>query len=344
MAIRCVKICVCCLLLIVLHITLVETAFSLPAGSREQGASRFLSGITGSDELTQFLKTAVSDLLARNPWLKTENLQVSLIDLSRADHPRSAHINGEQRIYPASVVKCIYLIAAYRWMEEQKIELDAQWQLNLKKMIRFSDNQATRWVLYKLTGAGPGEALPHDKYIEFRENRLVVKHWLETLGIQNLHCVHPTYDGNGDLFGRDLQFLRDRSFANVTISQPGGFPNRLSVTALDIARLLSLLATGHLLNPENTKAVLDLMKRDVREQKYLELRIAGGAARIHGMQVYSKSGTYGETFADVGIVRAEDSRQLVLAVFIQRKKTHRIDFIAELTERCIRKLIGPALQ
>ena len=344
MTIRLLRICLCCVLLLMLHITLVQPAFSLPAGNREKEASRFLSRIAGSDELTQFLETAVADLLARDRSLKKENLQVSLIDLSRADHPWSAHVNGEQRIYPASVVKFIYLIAAYRWMEEKKIELDAEWQLNLKKMIRLSDNQATRWVLYKLTGAGPGEALSHDKYIEFREKRLVVKQWLKTMGLHNLHCVHPTYDGNGDLFGRDLQFLKDRFFANVTISQPGGFPNRLSVTALDITRLLALLATGHLLNPENTKAVLNLMKRDITEQKYLELRIAGGADRIHGMQVYSKSGTYGETFADVGIVQAEDSTQLVLAVFIQRKKAHRIDFIAELTERCIQHLLQSARQ
>ena len=42
---------------------------------------------------------------------------------------------------------------------------------------------------------------------DFRDRRLRVDAWLRTLGIDDLHCVNPTYDGGGDLFGRDVQFL-----------------------------------------------------------------------------------------------------------------------------------------
>jgi len=307
---------------------------------RSAAAANYLSTILISDTLQEFLATTAADLLAKDQPLQRATFQAALIDLSYPEQPRSAHVNGDQRVYPASVAKFIYLIAAYRWAEENRIVLDAQWQQHLKRMIRHSDNQSTRWVVYHLTGTEPGPELPPAEYAQFRESRLAVKRWLIALGINNLHCVHPTYDGNGDLFGRDLQFLRDRSFRGETVSQPGGFPNRLSVTASDTARLLALLATGRLLTPENTEAALKLMKRDVREQQYLERRIAGGAAQISGLEVYSKSGTYRETFADAGIVKAANAKQMVLVVFIQNHQGYKGNFIADLTERCARHLLG----
>src|SRR4029077_2514915 len=83
----------------------------------------------------------------------------------------------------------------------------------LTLMIHNSSNQATRGVFARLTGTEPGPELPPDAYRGFRDRRLVVKRWLRTLGITDLHCVNPTYDGNGDLFGRDKQFIRDASVA-----------------------------------------------------------------------------------------------------------------------------------
>jgi len=52
------------------------------------------------------------------------------------------------------------------------------------------------------------------------------------------------------------------------------------MTALDTARLLALLTTGRLLSPENTEAVLKLMKREVKEQKHLKRRIAAARRRF----------------------------------------------------------------
>ena len=45
------------------------------------------------------------------------------------------------------------------------------------------------------------------------------------------------------------------------------------------------------------------MRRDPQEQPHLAARIAGGAARLPGLQVYAKSGTWGPIYADAGIVR-----------------------------------------
>ncbi len=123
-------------------------------------ASLFLSTITVSDDLQDFLEKTARALVAVDPMLQKGTFQVTIIDLSKTQQPRLAQLNGEQRVYPASVVKFIYLIAAYRWMEEKRIELDAEWQRHLKRMIRYSDNQSTRWIVYALTGTQAGAELP----------------------------------------------------------------------------------------------------------------------------------------------------------------------------------------
>ena len=56
------------------------------------------------------------------------------------------------------------------------------------------------------------------------------------------------------------------------------------------------------LTPEDSATVRRRMKRDPKQQPHLARRIAGGAARIPGLEVYAKSGTWGPDYADAGIV------------------------------------------
>ena len=82
------------------------------------------------------------------------------------------------------------------------------------------------------------------------------------------------------------------------------------------------------------------MRRDPVEQPHLAHRIAGGAARLPGLEVYAKSGTWGPIYADAGIVRQLDTgRQIAIAVFTEATPAYRGDFIAELTEQLARHLL-----
>ena len=82
-------------------------------------------------------------------------------------------------------------------------------------MIRESSNQATQHVVARLTGTQPGPELPPAAYADFKQRRLSVNAWLRALGVTGLHCVNPTYDGDGDLSGRDVQFLKDRGVGGL---------------------------------------------------------------------------------------------------------------------------------
>jgi Beta-lactamase enzyme family len=113
------------------------------------------------------------------------------------------------------------------------------------------------------------------------------------------------------------------------------------MTAVGTAKLLALLATDRALSPESSAIVRRRMRRDVVEQPHLAHRLAGGAARLSGLEVYSKSGTWGPIYADAGIIRHVSGRQLVLVVFTQAQPPYRGDFIADLAQRAAEHVLSP---
>jgi hypothetical protein len=239
------------------------------------------------------------------------------------------------------VVKFVYLMAAYAWEEQGKLRIEGDLDQQLTAMIYKSSNIATQQVFRTLTGTEPGPALAARKYTEFRERRMAVKRWLETLGVTGIHSIHPTYNGGGDLFGRDVQLLKDASVKGGISNASGTFRNRQAMTAVGTAKLLALLASDLGLSPHSAAEVRQRMRRDPAKQPYQRHRIAGGALQVSGVEVYSKTGTWGPIFADAGIIRGPSGRQLVLAVFIEANPAYRGDFIARLARACTSALLRP---
>jgi beta-lactamase class A len=307
----------------------------------ETGPHAWLGSIQPSDELQAFLDATIEELLSGDAALREQTLRVTVIDLpaAAADAPGLAHRNGDSPVYPASVVKLVYLMAAYAWRDQGRLQIDPAFERLLREMIYASSNRATQRVLRRLTGTQAGPRLEPEPYAAFRERRHRVKHWLQELGIDDLHTVHPTYDGGGDLYGRDLQFLQDPTIPGSLPDQTGPYRNRQAMTANATARLLALLATDQALSPRSSAEARDQMRRDPRRQRYLKQRIAGGADLRPDLEVFSKTGTWGPIFADAGIVRHASGHQLVVVVFLEGRPAYRGSFIARLTRRSVRRLL-----
>ena len=305
------------------------------------GAREYLASIRPSSELQAFLDSTAQSLEAADPSLQRTDVRIALLDMSSGEPPLLAQRRGDTPIYPASVVKFVYLMAAYAWQEDGKRRIDNEMDGLLTQMIHNSSNQATREVFARLTGTEPGPDLPPTAYEVFRERRLSIERWLQTLGITDLHCVNPTYDGDGDLFGRDKQFVSDRSVIGGLPKSGDEFANRNAMTAVGTAKLLALLATDRALSPESSAAARLRMRRDPVEQPHLAHRIAGGAARVPNLEVYSKSGTWGPIYADAGIIHHVSGRQFVLVVYTTGSPPYHGDFIADLTYRCALHLLTP---
>lgn len=303
-----------------------------------QEAARYLGSIRRSTDLQEFLDRTVAQLEAGDPALRRADVRIALLDLS-TEPPQLAERRGESPIYPASVVKFIYLMAAYAWQEKGTRHIDAEMDVLLREMIHDSSNRATQQVFARLTRTEPGPELSPEAYAEYAQRRLAVNRWLAEIGIGDLHCANPTYDGDGDLAGRDRQFVSDRRIAGAPAARDGELGNRNAMTAVGTAKALALLATDRALTAEDSAEARRRMKRDPKEQPHLAARIAGGAARLVDLDVYSKSGTWGPIYADAGIVRHASGRQFVLVVFTQGQPPYRGDFIADLTERCAAHLL-----
>src|SRR5207237_9705931 len=91
----------------------------------------------------------------------TENqLAITLIELRDPQHPVTASFRGNERIYPASVVKLFYLVAVHRWLEDKKIQEADELKRAVRDMIVVSSNEATQYVVDVLTQTTGGHEMP----------------------------------------------------------------------------------------------------------------------------------------------------------------------------------------
>src|SRR3954463_16172810 len=90
-----------------------------------------------SDHLQNALDRAVQETVSAfsDKNLRTNELAVTLLDLREASHVTAASHRGDVRIYPASVIKLFYLVAAHQWMEDGKIAETPELRRALHDMI-----------------------------------------------------------------------------------------------------------------------------------------------------------------------------------------------------------------
>src|SRR5688500_13104756 len=110
------------------------------------------------DVVDRAAKTTLERFANKN--LQEKQLSITLIDLRDHQHPVTASFRGNERIYPASVVKLFYLVAAHRWLEDKKIELTPELTRALRDMIVDSSNEATQYVVDVITHTTSGYELP----------------------------------------------------------------------------------------------------------------------------------------------------------------------------------------
>lgn len=116
------------------------------------------------------------------------------------------HHQGDRLIYPASVCKLFYLAAIAAAEERGEITLDDEDHRAVHAMIATSSNDATTYLLGRLTGAFDGPRLPPDALDGWMGQRQAVMGWLNRLGIpafEGIHLSHSTYEDSP--YGRAKQ-------------------------------------------------------------------------------------------------------------------------------------------
>src|SRR5215212_5078823 len=238
--------------------------------------------------------------------LQQDQLSITLIDLRDPKHPQTASFRGNERIYPASVVKLFYLVAAHRWLEDKKIEQTPELTRALRDMIVDSSNEATQYVLDVLTHTTGGYELPPKEMEEWQYQRNAVNRYFSSLGYTNINVNQKTFCE--DAYGRER------------VSRGPNGENRNKLTTDATARLLMEIVTGRAANPARTAAMMDLLKREYTGQSSDADDQGRGFTGIalqgrEGFRLWSKAGWTSTTRHDVAYVEMPDGVKFVLATF-----------------------------
>ena len=263
---------------------------------------------TASRSLQSLVDEAAAKTLEKfaDKKLDEKQLSITLIDLRDPAHPRQASFRGNERIYPASVVKLFYLAAAHRWLEDKKIEDTPELRRALKDMIVDSSNEATQYVVDVITHTTAGYELPPKEMEEWQEKRNAVNRYYSSLGYGNINVNQKTFCE--DAYGRER-----------VSRQPDG-SNRNKLTTDATARLLAEIVTGKAVTPVRSAQMMELLKRDYsgtskdnddQGHGFTGIALQG----VAGVRLWSKAGWTSTTRHDAAYLELPDGAKFVLVTF-----------------------------
>jgi beta-lactamase class A len=238
--------------------------------------------------------------------LEEKQLSITLIDMRDPQRAVTASFRGNERVYPASVVKLFYLVAAHRWLEDRKIEMTPELNRSLRDMIVDSSNEATQYVLDVLTHTTGGYELPPKEMQEWQYKRNAINRYFTELGYTNINVNQKTFCE--DAYGRER------------VSRGPNGENRNKLTTDATARLMMEIVTGKVANPARTAMMMDLLKRDYsgtsgdaddQGRGFTGIALKG----VEGARLWSKAGWTSTTRHDVAYIELPDGRKFVVATF-----------------------------
>ncbi|MGI8638566.1 MAG: serine hydrolase [Pyrinomonadaceae bacterium] len=274
--------------------------------------------IEQSPELQTLLNNAVGETISGflPKMIKPENIAATLIDLRKPKNLRMANYRGDQKIYPASVVKLFYMAALEQWLENGKVKLTPELTRGLRDMIVDSSNEATQYILDVLTETSSGSELPPKEFEKWAYKRNAVNRYFGSLGYQNINVNQKTFCE--DAYGIEQQ---SRNYKGE---------NRNMLTTNATARLLAEIALRKVVTPERSGKMLDLLKRDFSgtttdndDQAHGFTGIALINRKMTDAKLWSKAGWTSKTRHDAAYIETPDGLKFVLVVFTENMANER---------------------
>lgn len=285
-----------------------------------------------SAELSAVLKQVVDETIAqfKDRNLSGEDFAVSVIDLSDRSNFRSAEHRGEERIYPASVVKMFYMATLFQQIEDGKITMTKELERGLKDMIVDSSNEATQYIVDVLTNTSSGGELPQKDFElwSYRRNRM--NRYFASMGYTNINVNQKTHCE--DAYGVEQQFRNYKG------------ENRNMITANATARLIAEIALGRVVNAKRSGEMMEILKRDayaegkaVNSQAVNFVGKAFKDRKIEGAKLWSKAGWTNSTRHDAAYLETPDGLKLAIAIYTVRHADEK-EIIPAIAGKLIEKL------
>ena len=266
--------------------------------------------------LNKDMGLALNDILGRvcsyNKDFSIEDIAITWINY-KSENKRifkgfGFGINNKKTIYPASVVKLVYGLAAYYWIKKGSLLLTEEIIDAASKMLSFSSNNATSFLIDLLTGTTSGPCIEGELWENWKFQRNIINdwlydlHWDELIGI---NCCQKTWDDGP--FGREKEFY---GYENQ---------NRNVMTTDSAARFLEEIMI-HIDYQKNDLNLRNFLKRNLNKG-FLENdslnQIDGflGAGLPESINLWSKAGLMSKVRHDSAWWINSQSLQTLLVVF-----------------------------
>lgn len=263
---------------------------------------RQFAEIAEDPALTAQLAQVSAELLTEFAPVKltADNLSMTLIDLS-GETPRRGSFQGGLKMYPASVVKLFFLTVAYDQLEHGKLTMSPELQRALKDMIVESSNDATAYVVDRITRTTSGEELTGWRMRRFMDRRKTVNRYFDSHGYDISGMLKAWCEGP---YGRDKFALGPDRI------------NRNRMTSDQVAALMLDIETRRNVSAAASEAMLKLMRRTVTADGGTDSQVKEftGESLPAGSKLWSKAGWTSEVRHDATYVELPNGKRYILVV------------------------------
>jgi beta-lactamase class A len=222
------------------------------------------------------LQDAVTSM-GLDPLVKTGKCGVAIVDLTDVDHPVLADVRGSSMIYAASIPKIGALYAAFQARKEGRLVIDDQFRETMTQMCRVSSNQAATATIMKV-------GFPYIASVLWESG-------LYDPSTGGGLWVGKAYGGADDHWRRD-------PVANLSHG----------ASAISLAKLLTLLAQGRLVDEQSSHEMLDILGNPGLHHKF----VRGLDSRPS--TIYRKSGSWSLWHGDAALIERADKRYVAVCL------------------------------
>lgn len=228
-----------------------------------------------------------AEIKSRPKWqqlVHQKRLSISLVDITDISNPLYAELNGENTVYAASLPKIGILLAAFQKIQTGEIEDTPDLRSDLTQMIRVSSNVSATKVVDALGG----------------------------LDAVNEVLKDPRYDLYDQANGGGIWVGKRYAKTGPRIGDPiKGISHAAS--SYQVSRFYYLLATGRLVSPEASKAMLEILCAPGINHKF----VASLRDVVDANEMFRKSGSWRDYHSDSVLVWDGEGRRYILVGLVQ---------------------------
>lgn len=254
---------------------------------------------------------ALTWLVYDQPFVNTGGALSAIEFWSR--QPIGYSYRGVETIYPASVVKLFYLVAAQEWLEQNMIPPSKELDRAMQDMIVDSSNDGTGLVVDLLTGTTSGPDLPPAPFETWKHQRNLVNRYFQSLQWEEFASINVCQKTWGD-----GPYGRERAFYGETLD------NRNMLTTEATARMLHAIVGGVAVSPMRSQQMMDTLFRSIDPRVLAEdpeNQVIGflGDGLPANSQLWSKAGWMSTARHDAAYIEVPGVTPYLLVVFTEGK-------------------------